>query len=197
MRRLLAATAPSDVALGVARAVCLLAAGAAVVARFTRGDSPVAGVMGLALGLAVLVALWRGIGSGLAHATWSGAGLVLLAVIAAASFGWAAAFSSVQASDFGVYWRCGVDDAASLANLMEACRSKYISMERLYGERTLLYTMPFGALFGANYPLFKLYNAALHVLTAAVVWAGCRRLAGPRAAFIAIATTWRCSRSPG
>jgi hypothetical protein len=173
----------SDAISGTLRAACLLVAGGTLFQALRTGNG--AAVTGVGVGAIVLFDLWRD--KPRPAPSWTTAGIALLGIVAVLTYAWALRWSSIQGSDFGVYWRCGVDPQLSWSRLMGACRSRYISLERLYAQRSFFYTLPFGALLGADYRCFKLYNATLHVLTATTLWIAAKRLAGPRAALIALA----------
>jgi hypothetical protein len=125
------------------------------------------------------------------HATldeqaWRRLGVATLLVFIATSFAWAIAFDSMQGSDFGVYYRCGIEKHASLEARLASCQSKFLLPSTIYWRRSLFYTIPFGALFGDNYFALKLYNAGLHAIALAGMLYGMRRWAHPAIAFAAL-----------
>ncbi|RXV73310.1 hypothetical protein D1006_13875 [Burkholderia stabilis] len=118
---------------------------------------------------------------------WQQAGTVLLGAFVVVTFVWAIAFDSSQASDFGIYYRCGTHLQSDLAAWMSSCRSHFFYQpDNTYWTRSLVYSAPFGVLLGDHYPLFKIYNASLHGLTMALMFFGLARLKGPRVATIAL-----------
>ncbi len=115
-------------------------------------------------------------------------GPVLLGMAAAAILTWVLSFSSTQPSDFGVYWRCG--DAARLPVLdwIEVdCQSSFLPPSTVFWRRSLFYTAPLFAPWGAGDFLLKLGNAALMLVGLFALWAGARAAAGPRFAAVALA----------
>lgn len=118
---------------------------------------------------------------------WQHAGTALLGVFVVVTFVWAIAFDSIQASDFGIYYRCGTHLQSDLAAWMSSCRSHFFYQpDNTYWTRSLAYSAPFGVLLGDNYPLFKIYNASLHGLTMALLFFWLGRFKGPRVATIAL-----------
>lgn len=119
--------------------------------------------------------------------TWTRAGWFLLAFFSVFTFVWAYSYDSIQNSDFGLYYRCGVSLRDALPKWISNCQSNYFYIpDKVYWTRSLIYSAPFGALFGDNYSLFKLYNAGLHVLTMALLFFGLKAYRGPRVATIAL-----------
>jgi hypothetical protein len=185
-----AGRAASAFTAGMGRAACLLLL---VIAIWGGLDNPygwrvpAVGALLLALAAAGWWLAMRRPATPAGDAAWHKAGLAVLGVTCAAGFGWALAFDSNQASDFGIYYRCGTHFKDTLFTWMESCRSNYFHQpDYTYWSRALVYSAPFGLLFGDNYPLFKLYNAALHAATLAVLYFGVRRLAGARPAVVAL-----------
>ncbi|MFT3711672.1 MAG: hypothetical protein QM817_28885 [Archangium sp.] len=117
--------------------------------------------------------------------TWNRVGLACLLVFASAGLVWALAFSSMQGSDFGVYYRCGMAEHASLRAQLELCQSKYLLPTALFWTRSILYTVPFGALVGDHPEAFDVYNALLNAASLASLFFFTRKVAGPAAATIA------------
>ncbi|MBB5193687.1 hypothetical protein HNQ50_004447 [Silvimonas terrae] len=118
---------------------------------------------------------------------WWRTGSVLLIALVLVTYAWAGAFDSSQASDFGIYYRCGTHLDNHLAAWMSSCRSHYFYQpDNTYWARALAYSAPFGVIAGDNYPLFKLYNASLHALTMALLFFGLGRQKGPRVATLAL-----------
>ncbi|VWC05505.1 hypothetical protein BLA14095_04974 [Burkholderia lata] len=118
---------------------------------------------------------------------WQRAGVVALVALVVATYVWALIYDSNQSSDFGLYYRCGVRVPDSLTVWIADCRSHFFyHADNTYWVRALVYSAPFGAIFGENYPAFKLYNATLHAATMAVLFFGLQALKGPRAATVAL-----------
>ncbi len=117
------------------------------------------------------------------NADWTGVAVLLL--FACHSFLWVASFSSQQGSDFGVYYKCGIDLQERLAENIEACQSHYISYGDLYWRRSLLYTVPIGW-FGGSYFELKMFNAFLQTASATVLWFAVRARVGSGAALIVL-----------
>jgi hypothetical protein len=185
-----AAGTAGSLTAGLARAACLLVTGLILWGGLT---NPLGSRVALlaAAPLALALTAWM-LAARRPHTpdrerAWSRAGTVALVVLAAAGFVWALAFDSNQSSDFGIYYRCGTSLGAGLHDWMESCRSHYFYQpDYTYWSRALVYSAPFGLLFGDNYAAFKLYNAALHAATLALLFYGVRSLAGARAALVAL-----------
>lgn len=125
-------------------------------------------IAGLIAGILFLVVLsWmaRRAGSGLVHALYLSYFVLLI--------GWALLVSSQQISDFGAYFRCGAENwraAVSIQDWMQKCHSAWLPGVSTYWRRSLLYTLPIGMLGSGSYLVLKLYNAALHLATVAVLY---------------------------
>ncbi|OUL88675.1 ArnT family glycosyltransferase [Paraburkholderia hospita] len=86
---------------------------------------------------------------------------------------WAWHYDSKQWGDLGVYYRCGTSDlqtAHTIREWMTRCQGKAIGETSAFWMRSLLYTLPFGAVFGNHYLLFKLFNALAHIATVFVLY---------------------------
>ena len=117
---------------------------------------------------------------------WDRSALVLLIVYAAVTFSWAMFFDSIQVSDFGIYYRCGIGPIPhSLEDWINICQSQYLKKNLIYWNRSLLYTYPFGLVFGSDYEGLKLYNATLHILTLAIWFIGIREAYNSKIACLA------------
>lgn len=110
---------------------------------------------------------------------------VLIAFLSLLSYFWALRFDSIQASDFGVYFRCSTEVHSSIQSRITSCQSQYLHPNLLYWSRSLLYSIPFGIFSGPNYGAFKLYNASLHVATIFLLFFGLRNYFGSRTAITA------------
>jgi 4-amino-4-deoxy-L-arabinose transferase-like glycosyltransferase len=172
------------------RGTCLLVIGLTVWAGLTNPLGRGVAAIGAALLLLALAGWFR---CGRYASTqdddkaWARAGTIILIVQCAATVAWALAFDSNQSSDFGIYYRCGTSLKPILHDWMESCRSHYFYQpDYTYWSRALVYSAPFGMVFGDNYVAFKLYNAALHAATLALLFYGLRQVAGARPAVIAL-----------
>jgi hypothetical protein len=175
---------------GAGRALCLLLTGMMVWSGLTNPLGHGVAVVGTLLLAAGGVLWWwarRHQDRPDSDRAWRRAGIAVLIAMCIATVAWAVAFDSNQSSDFGIYYRCGTQLKPQLFAWMESCRSNYFHQpDYTYWSRSLVYSAPFGLLAGDNYPLFKLYNAALHVATLALLYFGVRRMAGTRAACVAL-----------
>lgn len=93
---------------------------------------------------------------------------------------WTAHGSSMQGSDFGIYFRCGVralDPAA--------CQSRYIDLGDLYQTRSLFYSSLL-ALASDSYAALKILNVTLLSSGLAVLWWAARRQLGAAAGLLAL-----------
>lgn len=125
----------------------------------------IAGFVAGILFLAALSWMARGAGPGLVRGLYLSYFVFLI--------GWALLVSSQQISDFGVYFRCGAENwraAASIQDWMQKCHSAWLPGVSTYWRRSLLYTLPVGILGNGSYLLLKLYNAALHLATVAILY---------------------------
>jgi hypothetical protein len=114
--------------------------------------------------------------------------LLVVGAIASATIvtvAWALQFDSVQISDFGVYLRCGTEVDKTIVHWVDSCQSEYLHKNLIYWSRSLLYSTPLGFIVGANYTIFKLYNALLHAGTITLWFLGLRHYYGTRIALIA------------
>lgn len=173
---------------GCARAwsVCMLGCGVAA-GLLGMSGTPLGHGLALFLAAALLLGarLLRTSSSPQTAQRWHRAGLTVVILATLVSLCWAWRFDSVQASDFGVYFRCGSAPRGNLSQWIHACQSDYLQPNLIYWTRSLLYSVPFGIVAGANYPAFKLYNALLHGATLLVWYFGLRHYGGPRAATVA------------
>jgi hypothetical protein len=109
------------------------------------------------------------------------AGLAVLLALSAAGLLWALSYDAVQASDFGIYFECG-------AHRLEAafCDSRYIDLGSVYVDRSRFYTALLSIAFPGSYTALKIFNAALHALALAGIWALLRRHLGAAAALLGL-----------
>jgi hypothetical protein len=111
----------------------------------------------------------------------------VLTAAAVATLAWAAAFSSQQGSDFGVYFRCGLDAKSALVVRIERCSSQYITYGDIYWHRSLLYTVPIAWLSNGSYSALKFANATFQILGILVVVFAVKKRIGAPAALVAAA----------
>jgi hypothetical protein len=142
-------------------------------------------LIALVCGLGVIYGLWWS-RDRVSHRVWSVAGIGLLAAFAVGSIIWALAFSAPQITDNAALWKCGTEYTAPLSRWFDECRPTFLNLPAIYAERSFFYTLPFGRVFGANYPAFKLYNAVLHILAAVLIYSATVRWFGPRAGLVAL-----------
>ncbi|MFS0758102.1 hypothetical protein ABC383_25900 [Noviherbaspirillum sp. 1P10PC] len=112
-------------------------------------------------------------------------GVAVIAFLCLLNYVWALKYDSIQPSDFGVYFRCGIEKHDSVLDWMASCQSNYLHANLIYWSRSLLYSIPFGIFAGPNYTAFKLYNASFHVATIVIWFFGLRYYFGPRVAIVA------------
>ncbi|MBX7117300.1 MAG: glycosyltransferase family 39 protein, partial [Myxococcaceae bacterium] len=117
---------------------------------------------------------------------WNRIGLGMLGVFALLGLAWVTLFSSMQGSDFGVYYRCGAADAASWADRINACQSIYLEPSLVFWARSLLYTVPWGFWPGASVKGLTVVNALLQAATLGVLFLLVRRQLGAAAAVVAL-----------
>ncbi len=166
----------------VMRAVIVAFCATAIVLKLVGGGSRApAYLLAHLAALATIYLTWKWRDQ-LSEVAWRKAGKYTLAVFAVVSIGWAIAFSAPQITDNAVLWRCGTEYKGPVSRWFDACRPEFFDLSAIYAQRSFFYTLPFGRLFGANYPLFKLYNAILHILTAGLLYMALLKWFGTRAA---------------
>jgi hypothetical protein len=144
-----------------------------------------------------LLAIIGAVGS-IAGATWFGGAMQrkqreqaaaltvwVLTAAAVATLTWAAVFGSQQGSDFGVYFRCGLDAKPALVERIERCSSQYITYGDIYWHRSLLYTVPIAWLSNGSYTALKFANATFQILGILIVVFAVKRRMGAPAALVA------------
>ncbi len=136
-----------------------------------------------------------GIGVGLAgprlarrfgERTWNRIGLGVLAMLALFGLVWVTLFSSMQGSDFGVYYRCGATAAASWAQRIDTCQSVYLEPSLVFWARSLFYTVPWGFFPGASVKGLTVINALLQAVTLGMLFLLVRQQLGSPAAVFAL-----------
>lgn len=103
-----------------------------------------------------------------------------------AAIAWILAFDSQQGSDFGVYFSCGAQIKATLAQNIENCQSKYIDLGDVYWRRSLFYTVAVGYFVGPGYTYIEFLNVALHGSAIALAAWVVRQRNGSAAALVTV-----------
>ncbi len=116
---------------------------------------------------------------------WHRLGLCMLLIFSIVSLAWIYSYSSIQESDFGVYYRCGIAHELGGKSIVTACHSNYLDQNDIFWLRSLFYSTPLGFLFGENYPYFKFANVILQILTITFLYFGTKHYLGVKAAFFA------------
>lgn len=118
---------------------------------------------------------------------WSLVGIGVASLFAIGGYVWVGAFSSMQASDFGVYYRCGLSRFEGIGHQIDSCQSAYMKPNLIFWERSLLYTTPVGLLLGSRPQAVELLNASLHAVTLFVLLFVTTRALSARSGTVAVA----------